>query len=187
MPLDTLGARIRQLRAAADLTLAELSKRSGVALATLSRVETGKMTGTLESHLAIAKALGTPLPELYREMAADIPWITLHRPGQRASKRVVEHAGAAAELLAEQTGGRRMLPMRLTLKAGATTHPETAVPGAERFVTALAGTLEVHVGAIKHTLAVGDSVYGAASVAWTLRNPGRAAAAALCVTSPPAL
>lgn len=184
---NALGPRIRTLRKTAKLTLAELSQRSGVALATLSRVETGRMTGTLESHLAIAKALGVPLPDLYREVAAEAPLVLLHRRGHAGAKRLMEGPGAGAELLVEKTAGRRMLPLRLTLRVGATMHPETAPPGTERFVAVVSGALEMQVGAARHTLAAGDSAYGAASVAWTLRNPGRTAAQALCITSPPAL
>lgn len=171
----------------ANLTLAELSKRSSVALATLSRIETGKMTGTLESHLAIAKALGVPLPDLYQEMAAETPWISVHRAGQPSGKRVTEGAGAGAELLVEQTAGRRMLPLRVTLKPGATLHPETTPPGAERFIAVLSGTVDVQVGTIQQTLGAGDTMFGAASVPWTLKNSGRTAAQALQITSPPAL
>ncbi|MBI4227871.1 MAG: helix-turn-helix transcriptional regulator [Candidatus Omnitrophica bacterium] len=187
MALNTIGARIRTLRKTAKLTLAHLAKRSGVALATLSRIETGKMTGTLESHLAIAHALGVPLPDLYREIAAETPMVFFHRAGQSTAKRVSEGPGAGAEVLVKQTGGRRMLPLRLALKPGATMHPETAPPGTERLVAVVSGGLEIQVGAARHALAIGDSLYGAASVAWTLRNPGRTAAQALCVTSPPAL
>ena len=113
MTIATLGARIRTLRKTAKLTLAELSKRSDVALATLSRIETGRMTGTLESHLAIARALGVPLPDLYQAVAAEVPLIMLHRRGQAGAKRLVEGPGAGAELLTEKTAGRRMLPLSL--------------------------------------------------------------------------
>jgi len=63
-----IGAAIRNLRKDQGLTLAELSQISKVALATLSRIETGKMTGTLESHMQIAKAFGLSLPQFYSEV-----------------------------------------------------------------------------------------------------------------------
>ena len=52
-----IGSVIRNLRKSQGLTLLKLSEMSKVALATLSRIETGKMTGTLESHMQIARAL----------------------------------------------------------------------------------------------------------------------------------
>ena len=54
-----IGQRIKQLREAQKMTLTELSEKSGVQLATLSRMENMKMTGTLESHIAIAQTLGS--------------------------------------------------------------------------------------------------------------------------------
>lgn len=46
-----IGRIIRRLRKERKITLLELSQKSGVAIATLSRIETGKMTGRLKSHL----------------------------------------------------------------------------------------------------------------------------------------
>ena len=62
-----IGKRIHQLRKEKDMTLEELSEKSGVALATLSRMENNKMTGTLKSHNSICKALGASIAELYKE------------------------------------------------------------------------------------------------------------------------
>lgn len=41
-----IGKRIREARKAKKITLVELSNLTGVAQATLSRIETGVMTGT---------------------------------------------------------------------------------------------------------------------------------------------
>ena len=38
-------------------------------MATLSRIENGKMTGTLDSHTNIAAALEISLPVLYKDLA----------------------------------------------------------------------------------------------------------------------
>ena len=62
-----VGEIIHKLRKSKKMTLLELSNTSGVALATLSRMENGKMTGTLESHMNICKALEVNLPDLYKD------------------------------------------------------------------------------------------------------------------------
>ncbi|MDP3790355.1 MAG: helix-turn-helix transcriptional regulator, partial [Candidatus Omnitrophota bacterium] len=64
-----IGEVIHRLRKEKKMTLLELSKTSGVALATLSRIENGKMTGTLESHMNISKALEVSLPDFYRDLS----------------------------------------------------------------------------------------------------------------------
>ena len=60
-----VGARLRALRQSQKITLVELTKRSGVDAATISRMETGKMTGTLESHVRLATALGAKTTDLF--------------------------------------------------------------------------------------------------------------------------
>jgi len=55
------------------MTLSKLSKRTGVAVTTLSRMENNRMVGTLESHLKIAQALGMPLGALYGERGKGQP------------------------------------------------------------------------------------------------------------------
>ena len=66
-----IGEKIRELRKKSKMSLVELNKSSGVALATLSRIETGRMTGTIESHMNIAKIFGLSLAELYKDVNLD--------------------------------------------------------------------------------------------------------------------
>ena len=65
-----VGQTIHRLRKERKMTLLELSRLSGVALATLSRIENGRMTCTLESHMHICRALEIALPDLYRDLEA---------------------------------------------------------------------------------------------------------------------
>ena len=64
-----IGKVIRELRKSEGMTLKQLSEKSGVQLATLCRIETGKMTGTLESHVLIANVFGVELYELYKNIS----------------------------------------------------------------------------------------------------------------------
>src|SRR3954464_13555728 len=63
--LKNLGHKMRKLRKDKGLTLVEVAEKTGVAQATLSRIETGTMIGTVESHEKIAEVLGVGLSELY--------------------------------------------------------------------------------------------------------------------------
>lgn len=169
------------------MTLAELSKLSGVALATLSRIETGRMTGTLESHMAITKAFGIPLPELYRDLAAETSLVVLHRKTQTDGDRFVYGKGAAFEMLTAKIFAKRMMPLLLTLAPGRTTQAEESQPGVEKFLYVLAGTIDTKVGADRHRLEAGDALYFAASLSHLWKNSGKTVARCLCITSPPAL
>lgn len=186
-PTNTFGARIRMLRRQANLTLAELSERAGVALATLSRVETGRMTGTLESHLAVAKALGIPLPDLYRDVAAETPLVVLRRAKDRNGDQFVYGKGATFQMLTSKVFGKRMMPILLALAPGKTTQPEESQPSVEKFLYVISGAIEARISTEHHRLAAGDSIYFAASLSHQWRNPGKTMARCLCITSPPAL
>jgi len=59
-----IGEKLHAIRKAKRISLTELSEKSGVQMATLSRIENKKMVGTLESHMQIAKVLGIDVTEL---------------------------------------------------------------------------------------------------------------------------
>ncbi|MCK5178412.1 MAG: helix-turn-helix transcriptional regulator, partial [Candidatus Omnitrophica bacterium] len=60
-----IGKRLRELRMAQGMSLSGLAEKSGVQIATLSRIEHLKMTGTVESHMNIARALDIDITQLY--------------------------------------------------------------------------------------------------------------------------
>ena len=68
-----IGEQVRKFREQKKLSLTELAHASGIQIATLSRIENNKMTGTLESHLAIAKAMGIELTDLYLNLQQEEP------------------------------------------------------------------------------------------------------------------
>jgi DNA-binding Xre family transcriptional regulator len=62
-----IGGSLKNLRLRRKLSLRELSKISGVQIATLSRLENNKRQGTLTNYLCIAEAMGFKLSELFAE------------------------------------------------------------------------------------------------------------------------
>ncbi len=65
-PAQDLARNLRRLRAARALSLVALAERSGVAKATLAKLEAGRGNPTVETLYAVADALGAPLSELLR-------------------------------------------------------------------------------------------------------------------------
>src|ERR1700722_4246691 len=61
-----LGARVRSLREAMDLSLRDLSERSGVSAPMLSQVERGETSPTLQVAARIASGLELRLSQLLR-------------------------------------------------------------------------------------------------------------------------
>lgn len=67
-----IGGRLRAQRKARHLTLAQLAVRTGVDVATISRLERGLMLGTLECHLKLAHALRLSLARLMRALEQEL-------------------------------------------------------------------------------------------------------------------
>jgi transcriptional regulator with XRE-family HTH domain len=63
-----IGKTIRELRKKRKMKLIDLAQKTNIQIATLSRIEHGKMTGTVASHLKIADALGVELTDLYQDI-----------------------------------------------------------------------------------------------------------------------
>jgi transcriptional regulator with XRE-family HTH domain len=69
----TVGPRLRALRQQHDMTLADLSSRTGISVSTLSRLESGQRRPTLELLLPLARVYQVPLDELIGTPTAGDP------------------------------------------------------------------------------------------------------------------
>lgn len=184
-----IGPRLRTLRQAQRLTLAQLARTSGVALATISRIETGKMTGTLESHLQLARALGLTLPELYAgvEEQGERRRVAVQTKASRTE--VYAHAAGKATLrmLTQDVLRKKMMPVLVEIAPGGRTQPEQAPRGTEKFLYVMDGAVEVTVGEERLPLKREETLYLDASARHTLRNPSPRPARLLSITTPPVL
>ena len=185
----SIGARLRELRKAQRITLVELAKTSGVDAATISRIETGKMSGTLESHIRLAAALGHKLTELYRgiEEARARDAVTVREPAASQEVYVHEAGKSSIAMLTTDIMRKKLMPALLTVEPGGSTHLEEARVGTEKFLYVLDGALEAKVGQAVHALKKGSSLYLDASLPHQLRNPGARTAKCLSVVTPPVL
>lgn len=140
-----LGERIKVLRKTKNLTLVEVAKSTGIDQATLSRIENGKMTGTLDSHRLIADVLGIRLPELYESVMSQ-----LNEAKDKLAKKKIEHfshsSGAMAELLTTGFLQKKMMPVLIKIKPRGKTESEEYSIATERFVYVIKGAVELRLG-----------------------------------------
>jgi len=180
-----VGDIIHKLRKECKMTLLELSEKSGVALATLSRVENNKMTGTLDSHISISKALGIDLPDLYKDIASAKKIIELHPKKIKAdigySKRSVR------EVLTSGVSSKKMMPVLIKISKAGATASERSKSGAEKFIYIVSGKVRAGIGEEKYDLSEGDTLYFDASTPHHFRNTGSTEARVISVTCPSAL
>jgi transcriptional regulator with XRE-family HTH domain len=177
-----IGEKIRSHRKEKRMTLQELSRKSGVALATLSRMETGKMSGTLRSHTNICKSLGISIAELYREIedsSKNVETIT----DEKKPERMESSGKIRYELLIARTNDKKMLPVIIKLTPGSKTQYERNQTGCEKFLYALRGAAEVDISGKSYGLKKGDSLYFDSSLKHRLENRTSSPAEIMSVTS----
>ena len=180
-----IADRLTQLRKSRKLSLTDISRLSGVQLATLSRIENKKMVGTLESHLRIAKVLGVDVTELYKDINTEMPPTV--EAGAQDADIFTQPSGAVTEILTKNIMQKRMLPILIKLEKNGKTSKEQHNPGTEKFLFILEGTIEAAIDTQKFTLQRHHTLYFDASKQHQLKNTGKTTAKILCISTPVAL
>lgn len=184
--MDGLGKKIRELRKKQALTIVDITAKTGIDKATLSRIESGKMRGTVNAHMKIAEALNIRLPDLYEGVLSG-----QQAKEEKISKKKIEtfsHAsGAVAELLTSGALQKKMLPVLLKIKAGGRTETEEYPIGTERFAYIMSGAVELTLGTETLSLKRGESLYFNAARPHHFENQGTAEAVCMSVITPASL
>ncbi len=172
------------LRKERKLSLEQLSGKSGVALATLSRIENGKGSGTFKTHQRIAEAFGLSLPEFYRDLRPQDQDAVLIDARSEEVETFNYDQKASAVLLAKQLSGKQMLPQLILLAPDGKTALEQYRPGTERWIYCLEGEIRAVLGTTPYPLAAGGTLYFKASLPHHFENAGGSPAKLISVTSP---
>jgi transcriptional regulator with XRE-family HTH domain len=146
--LDGVGARLRDIRTRRGLTLAEVARRTGASVSTVSRLESGRRRATLELLLPLAGVYRVPLDELVGAPRSGDPRIH-PRPVRRAGRVYLPLSGRALGVEACKV----VMPPR---RAGERVVPRTHAGWEWAYV--LSGTLELHLGDDVLTIGAGEAV-----------------------------
>ncbi len=180
---ESLGARIRALREAMDLSLRDLAVRSGVSAPMLSQVERGETSPTLQVATRIAQGLELRLSQLLRLDEGGA--ISVVRSGERRTGP--GGSGHAYEILTPPLPGQRAELSRHTLAPGAVTggpgDPPMHEPGSRETALVQDGRVILHCDGARHELTVGDCVTFDADLPHHFENPGTEEAVLLAVVS----
>lgn len=179
-----IGKRIRELRKAKDVTLIELAEKTGVAQATLSRIETGVMTGTVDSHKRIADALGITVAELYQELDDRKEKTALQR-GEPLKAELRPSQKIQVELLTQDVLRKKMTPLLVSMSPKTRMKSEQCERGVEKFIYVIEGSIEVLLDKDTYALKKQDALYFDASLKHTISNPNSQKARFFSVASPP--
>lgn len=181
-----IGKRLKELRMAKGMSLTDLAQKSGVQIATLSRIEHLKMTGTLESHMKIAAALGADITQLYAGIIKEEDKVDLKT--SRTPADVSRHSDQSSyRILTDNVLSKKMLPILLKVEPQGRTDKERGRAGTEKFVFMMEGKIEAEIAGRAYPLSRHHSMYFDAAQEHCFVNRGKTAARLLCVTTPPAL
>jgi transcriptional regulator with XRE-family HTH domain len=168
---DTLGARVRNLREAMDLSLRYLAERSGVSAPMLSQVERGDTSPTLAVAQKIAAGLDLTLSQLLR--LDEDRHVVVVRAGERRTRR---RRGHRVEELTPPLPGQRADVSVHTLAPGAATggsdDPPMHEPGSRETAVVVAGAVELFIDGQRRELREGDSVTFDADLPHHFENNG---------------
>jgi XRE family transcriptional regulator, regulator of sulfur utilization len=179
---EALGARVRALREAMELSLRDLAERSGVSAPMLSQVERGETSPTLAVAARIAAGLELTLSQLLR--LDEEPHLVITRRGQGRRRR---RGGHRLEELTPPLPGQRAEVSLHRLEPGAATggpgDPPIHEPGSRETVYLQSGSAVLAIDGADHELSGGDSVTFDADLPHHFENRGDRPAEFLAVVA----
>jgi len=181
-----IGKRLKELRKTQGMSLSDLAQRSGVQIATLSRIEHMKMSGTLESHMNIAKALGVDITQLFAGIIKKEDKVDF-KTSKSATDKFIHSGKSSYEILTSNVLSKKMMPILLKIEPGGKTNKEQNQIGTEKFIFVLEGKIEANIENEPYTLSKNNTLYFDASQEHCLMNIGKTTAKVLCVSTPVAL
>ena len=178
----SVGARVKSLREAMDLSLRDLAERSGVSAPMLSQVERGDTSPTLAIAEKIASGLDLTLSQLLR--LDEDRHVVVVRAGQGRTWR---RRGHKLEELTPPLPGLRADVSVHTLAPGAATgapdDPPVHEPGSRETTVVVEGTAELFIDGRRHELGEGDSVTFDADLPHHFENNGETDARLIAVVA----
>lgn len=183
---ESLGRRLKALRKSVGLTLEELSSRSNISKASLSKVENDKMSLTYAKLQSLSRGLGVQVSELFHARDGDAPF------SAPVARRSVDRAKAAETLhthhyrytyLHTDLLHREMTPFRMVLRSRSIQDFGELIkhPG-EEFIVVIDGEVEVHTEQYSPVrLKAGDTLYIDSTMGHAYLSVGRKDATIICV------
>lgn len=182
-----LGKKLKLLRG--NMTQAELAGRSGVDKAIISKIESGKMDGTVDCHQKLAEVFGLKLSEFY----AFVEEKTAEPAELHYGNNKTDVYQNFLEILTAIPLAKKMLPSFITLHPGEEKFLEETLKNVERFIIVLEGEVDINVEGKMYCLKKepghekGDSLYSLSPKRHSIKNTGTDTSRILCVSCPPVL
>lgn len=155
-----IGRLLAEARRERGWTLARLAQESGVAIATLSKVENARSGASFDTVARVARALGLRFDDVLS------PASPRFATGRRAITRAGEgvrfgFASYDYEVPCSELTQKAMIPLVMTIKTREVLPPESwASHAGEEFIHVLSGAIDLHTEFYEPMrLGIGDSAY----------------------------
>ncbi|QFT61154.1 (S)-2-hydroxypropylphosphonic acid epoxidase (plasmid) [Sulfitobacter sp. THAF37] len=187
---QALGARLRHLRKSRQMTLSTLGALSGVSLSTISKIENGTLSPTLDKVLRLADGLEMSIGQLIGDEQSDYDKPAPNSrmaPSRQDDGIVIDTDNYEYKYLCSELKNKRMVPIRARIKTsdihrfgGLEEH------GGEEFLIVLKGVVEVHTEFYAPvTLQSGECIYLDSTMGHAYLSTGAEEAEVICVCTDP--
>lgn len=183
-PRRRLGPALRQLRRGKNLTLQQLSAKTGLASSTLSKIENNLISPTYDSLLRLADGLKVDVAQLFDTQSTQMSLgrRSVTRNGGGASYRTQQYD---YEMLCTDLSQKKFFPIVATIKATKVgDFNDLPRHAGEEFIYVLSGEVEIHTEHYEPVhLRPGDGSYFDSSMRHACISVGKKPARILWVTS----
>src|SRR4051812_10215447 len=166
-----VGARVKALREAMDLSLRDLAERSGVSAPMLSQVERGETSPTLNVAERIAAGLELTLSQLLR-LDERVHVVVTRADERRVTHRRGHQRGELPPPLPGQRADVSLHRLAPAASTGQPGDPPLHEPGSRETAVVLEGSLSLLIDDERHDLREGDSVTFDADLPHHFTNDG---------------
>lgn len=160
-----IGLKIQRIREAKEISIEEVSERSGLSVEQIQNIETNQNLPSLGPLIKIARALGVRLGTFLDDSDALGPVIC--RAAEREESSCISFSNDATDArkhmeyhpLATQKAGRHMEPFIVEINSCDDTDFRLSAHEGEEFIYVMEGEVEVEYGKQKYILQQGDSIF----------------------------
>ncbi|WP_289139495.1 helix-turn-helix domain-containing protein [Brevibacillus reuszeri] len=177
--MESIYEKIRELRTQQNMTLKELSAKSGLSISFLSQVERGNSSLAITSLQKIAEVLNVPITAFFEEQQNSQYFV----PESDRKQFQIEGSSAIYVRLGGDFTGRALEPFHVTLHPGQKQEVVFNHPG-EEFYYVIEGQVIFTVDGQEYHLTKGDSIHFPSTLDHTWFNPTEEAAQVVSVLTP---
>lgn len=175
------GSIIRRVRKSNDMTLVDLSEKTGLSLSFISQIERGITNPSLNSLRKIAVALDIPLSSFFQEGSSE------NGPVVRKNERaiLINNDSRLTYQLLSFNHNRNIELLLTRLEVGCTSAESPMTHKGEEAALLLQGECRVELGQDHYDVKEGDSIYINENMPHKFTNTGKGPLVIVSAISPP--